>query len=358
VTAELVPAAAATEDERWLTELKLVGQWLLEHSGNTLAAYSSSIGWPYRTNGTWRGYQSARNGVTWLGWCHTNGVYLLDAKRIHILAWIEAVNASRHPDSGEPLAKRSRAQLVSTASSFYTWAMHEGHTESNPVALINRRKKQLNVSHDPSASRSLSATESQAMIAAADNDPVQFTRPRTAAIIALLFCCGPRVGEVCNAKLSDMRVQDGRRVLRTVAKGGKELLFALPPQVCTRLDAYLATREDISRLPARRGEGSGSSIPLIATSTGKPLGRGEVRTLVKRIARFAGLDDPQSVYPHVARHTYITEARRLGYSGDVIQHSVGHAHIEQTDKYGKHIINIEKSPAYGVAEAFAPERQS
>jgi len=236
--------------------------------------------------------------------------------------------------------------------------MHEGHTESNPVALINRRKKKLNASRDPSASRSLSVAETQAMIAAADRDPVQAVRARTAAVISLLFCCGPRVGEVCNATLADMRVQDGKRVLRTQVKGGKEVIFALPPLVCDRIDAYLATREDITRLPARRGTVSASTTPLIATATGKPLGRGEVRTLVKRIATLAGLDDPKSVHPHVARHTYITEARRQGYAGDVIQHSVGHANIEQTDKYGKHIINIEKSPAYGVAEAFEPQRTS
>lgn len=164
--------------ERWAAGLRLVGAWLMEQSGNTRAAYSDSIGWPYRPDGTWRGYHTTRNGMTWLGWCHTRGVHLFNAKRVHVLAWVDDTTASRS-DTGQ--------------------------------------------------------------------------------------------------------------------------------------------------------------------------------TLSKRIATLAGLDDPQSVHPHVARHTYITEARRQGYAGDVIQHSVGHANIEQTDKYGKHIINIEKSPAYGVAAAFEPQ---
>lgn len=350
----LVPVTAGdTNAERWAAGLKLVEAWLMEQSGNTRAAYSSGIGWPYRPNGTWRGYATTRNGQSWLNWCHHAGVHLLDAERVHILAWIDDFTASRSPN-GQALSKRSRAQLVSTVSSFYKWAMYSGHTKFNPVALVDRRKKQLNASKDPSPTRSLTVDETQAMLAAADRDPVQAVRLRTSTIIAFLFCIGLRVGELCKATLGDMRVQDGHRVLYVELKGSKPHFFVLPPEVCTRVDAYLASREDITRLPALRSRGTASTTPLIATSTGKPLGRGEVRTLVKRVARLAGLDDPHSVYPHVARHTFITEARRLGYAGDSIQHHVGHADVSSTDRYGMHVINLEKSPAYGVAEAFAP----
>lgn len=354
MTAELVPTTTFDADpHRWAAGIHFVGEWLAEHSGHTRAAYADAIGWPYRPAGTWRGYHTTRNGHTWLNWCHGAGIHLLDAKRIHVLAWIDAFTTSLNA-RGEPLSKRSRAQLVSAASSFYRWAMHNGHTEINPVALVDRRKKQLNTSRDPSPSRSLFEAETQALIVAADDDPVKSVRLRTSAIIALLFCVGPRVGELCNATLADMRVMDGRRALYSQLKGSKEHFFALPPEVCARIDAYLASREDITRLPARRGSTGASTTPLIATSRGKPMGRGEVRTLVKRIAKLAGLDDPQSVHPHVGRHTFITEARRLGYAGDTIQQHVGYADIATTDKYGKHIINIENSPAYGVAARFAP----
>jgi integrase/recombinase XerD len=351
MTADLVPTSVSNPDqERWDATLRLVGEWLMEHSGNTRTAYADSIGWPYRPDGTWRGYHTPRKGVTWLNWCHHAGVHLFAAKRLHVLAWIEQFPTVN-------LAKRSRIQLVSTTSSFYKWAMQDGHTESNPVALINRRKKQLQVSRDPSPTRSLSAEETQALIAAADRDPVQAVRLRTSAIIALLFMVGPRVGEICNATLSDMRVQDGRRVLLREVKGGKRHLFALPPEVCTRIDAYLDGRDDLNRLPVRRGADLASVTPLFATKTGRPFNRREVLTLVKRVARLAGLDDPDGIHPHVARHTFITEARRLGYAGDEIQRAVGHADLAQTDKYGTHILNLKKSPAYGVAAQFAPEER-
>jgi integrase/recombinase XerD len=355
MTAELIPTVAFDADwERWDAGLRLVGAWLLEHSGNTRTAYADAIGWPYiirdsERRGDWRGY-TTRKGRTWLDWCHNAGIHLFDARRLHVLAWIDHVTASS-------LSKRSRIQLVSSASSFYKWAMEEGHTESNPVALISRRKKQLQVSRDPSPTRSLSAEETRALIAAADRDPVRAVRLRTSAIIALLFMVGPRVGEICNATLADMRVQDGRRVLLREVKGGKRHLFALPPEVCDRIDTYLAVRDDLNRLPVRRGADLASVTPLFATKTGRPFNRREVLTLVKRVARLAGLDDPDGIHPHVARHTFITEARRLGYAGDEIQRAVGHADLAQTDKYGTHIINLEKSPAYGVAARFAPEGQ-
>lgn len=346
---DLVPTTAFDADqERWDAALRLVGEWLMEHSGNTRIAYADCIGWPYLSDGTWRGYHAVRQGVTWLNWCHNAGVHLFDAKRLHVLAWIEQFPTVN-------LSKRSRIQMVSTTSSFYKWAMQDGHTELNPVAMINRRKKQLQVSGDPSSTRSLSAEETQAMIAAADHDPVQAVRLRTSAIIALLFCVGPRVGEICQATLSDMRVQDGRRVLLREVKGGKRHLFALPPEVCTRIDVYLAARNDLNRLPVRRGADLASATPLFVTAKGKPFNRREVLTLVKRVARLAGLDDPDGIHPHVARHTFITEARRLGYAGDEIQRAVGHANLAQTDKYGIHVINLEKSPAYGVAARFAPD---
>lgn len=349
-----VEPSLSAEDERWQALLQLVGQWLVEYSGHSRTAYADAVGWPYRADGTWRGYAATRCGMGWLAWCWANGLHPFDAKRLHVLAWIEAFTAVKHPDTGESISKRSRAQMVSTASSFYVWAMHDGHTELNPVALVDRRKKGLQATKDPSPTRSLSKDEVHALIRAADRDPVESVQLRTSAIIALLFQVGPRVSEICNATLADMYTQDGRRVLRSEIKGHKEHIFALPPQVCARIDAYLASRRDLDRLPARRGRGSASTTPIFATSTGKSMKREEVGVLVKRIAELAGLDNPHTVHPHVARHSFITEARRQGFANDSIQHAVGHGYGSTTARYGVHIINLERSPAYGVADAFEP----
>lgn len=344
---ELAPATSFDADaERWATGLHLVGQWLVEYTGNSRATYADAIGWPYRPNGGWRGYEAVRRGLGWLGWCHGQGLHLLDAKRLHVLAWVGVINTSG-------LAKRSRAQMLSAAASFYTWATHEGHAEHNPAGDIDRKKQGLRTGQDPSGSRSLSAEEVRAILQAADNDPVTYVRLRSAAVVALLLV-GPRVSEICRATLADMKVMDGARALHVVLKGGRDHWFALPPMVCHRVDAYLVDRKDVQRLPARRGEVSASTTPLIATASGAPIGRGEVLGLVKRLARQSGIDDPASVHPHVFRHTYITEARRQGHLTDEIRASVGHAYSSTTDRYGKHVLALQRSPAYGVAAMFEP----
>lgn len=346
VPAEPLPSP---DDERWQRGLHLVGQWLVEFAGNSRTTYADAIGWPYRRSGEWRGYHAIRGGLGWVGWCHTNGVHLFDAGRLHALAWVQAINGSN-------LSKHSRAQMVASAASFYAWAAYEGHTEHNPITLIDRKKQGLRIGRGPASSRSLNAEEARAMLAAADHDPVESVRLRSAAVVALLMV-GPRVSEICRAMLSDMKVIDGKRALHVVLKGGKDHYFALPPMVATRLDAYLASRQDIARLPARRGEVSASTTPLIATSTGRPMKREEVGVLVKRLARMAGVDDPASVHPHVFRHSYITECRRQGYATDEIKDSVGHAYSSTTDRYGTHILALERSPAWGVAEAFEPRAE-
>lgn len=341
---EIVPVAAFDANaERWTAALLLVGEWLMEHSGNTRAAYADAIGWPYGQSGQWRGY-TTRKGRTWLAWCHSRGVHLFDAVRFHALAWMEVVNASG-------LSKRSRGQMLSAASSFYIWATDEGRAERNPIATINRGKQGLRTSHDPSRTRSLSKAEAAAILQAADSDPVEGVRLRSAAIVSLLLV-GPRVSEICRATLADLTVMDGRRALHVTLKGGADHYFALPPMVCQRLDHYVAARRDLDLLPARRDQPSAFSVPLVATATGRPVNRREVSVLVKRLAKSARIEDPDSIHPHVFRHTYITEARRQGHATAEIQHSVGHRQSSTTDRYGTHIIALERSPAYGVAEAF------
>lgn len=370
---DLVPVSPApsADDEQWQRGLALVGAWLMDQDGNTLTTYADAIGYPRyvdevpdRTdrNGTvskpghkpgdWRGSATLRYGVTWLHWCATNGVHLFDAQRVHIQAWLAAVNAAKHPTTGKPLSKTSKAHMLSTVSSFYRWAMQEGYTESNPAELVNRAKKGLSTRHDKSNSRSLSRAEAAQMQRAADNDPVEAVRLRSAAIIALLFTTGMRASELCGVTLDKMYVQDGQRVIEVTLKGGRKHVFPMSPGVKRRVDAYLASRADVNRTPARRGQVSAATTPLFMTNRGLPMNRREVLRLVKRLALTAGLDDPGKVYTHAARHTVITEVRRGGRSNEDAQHLVGHLWADTTERYGEHILRLADSPVFDVAKAF------
>lgn len=342
------------DGERWDNALGLVGQWLTEQSTATRLTYADAVGYPYHpVTGSWRDTSELRNGVAWLPWCAHQSLHLLDATRQDVLAWLEVAEHAPHPMTGKLLSKGSRAQMVSAVSSFYKWAVQEGHTEVQPVQ-INRQKKGLNTSKDASPTHSLDRTEVARLQEAADHDPVREVRARTSALIATLFSVGLRASELCNLDLADMAVMQGQRVLWLVLKGGKRHVVPLPGYAAERVDAYLAQRSDLTTLPAVRGQTGGDRRPLFATASGGRMQRSEVLRLTKRIAVLAGLDDPNSVHPHVARHSWITTARELGIEPSVIQEHVGHVDGKTTARYGKHALNVANSPASRVADAYYP----
>lgn len=359
---DLVPVEPllSADDERWQRGLTLVSEWLREQKLNARSAYADSIGWPYTLGGKSRvvtdPIEGVRYGATWLAWCYITGTPIFDAKRADITRWLDGVDAVRcrrpGPNFGKPLTKASKAHMLSAVSSFYLWAMQEGHAESNPAALVNRSKRGLNTSKDKSNSRSLSRPEVKAMVTAADNDPIEAVRLRSSAIISLLFTTGMRVSELCAPTLAQSYVQDGQRVIEVTLKGGRIHLFPVARGVARRIDAYLASRNDVDRLPAQRGQMSTATTPLFATNSELPMNRREVLRLVKRLAVLAELDDPGKVYTHAARHSVITEVRRGGGSNEDAQALVGHLSPGTTARYGEHILALGNSPVFRVAEAF------
>lgn len=347
----LVEPSPSADDERWQGGLALVGAWLLEQSGNTRIAYADSIGWPYTPSGNPR-KTPPRYGASWLGWCYRNHLDLFAARRLHVLAWIEAVDAARHPVKNTPLETRSKAHMISAVSAFYTWAMQEGHTEVNPAALVNRKKKKMSASQEASPTRSLSVIEVAHLLDAADRDLVESVRLRSSAIMWLLFNVGLRVSELCNLNLSDRVVLDGDWALRVTLKGDRVHDEALPDAALERLERYLTSRHDIVKVPARRGDVS-ADVPMFVTNRGERMNRREVLRLVKRLAKAAGLRSPETVHPHVARHSFASEARRRDIEDSRLQNHFGHLQGATTARYGQHVANVANSPAHVVAASYA-----
>src|SRR5207248_7417434 len=127
---------------------------------------------------------------------------------------------------------------------------------------------------------------------AADNDPVESVRLRSAVIVAFLFRVGLRVSELCNLTMGDLTRNGGSRVAWVTLKGNRRHPYKIPVDVERRMNAYLASR-GIGNAIARRGEsGDSSSVPVIATSSGGPMHRTEVDALVKRLAKHAGIEEP------------------------------------------------------------------
>lgn len=351
-----VPLGSSAQAAEWERALEYVREWLATHAGNSRVGYADALGYPlHPETGARRDVSRLRNGVAWLPWCAAHGVPPLHATRRHVLAWIEAIAKTPHPRSGRLLSKTSRAHMVSAVSSFYTYTTQDGHTAANPVQ-INRKKLGLATAADTSPTRSLTRDEVAALQQAADADRITAQRPRSSALIAVLFEVGLRVSELVGLRLADMGVMQGARVLWLTLKGSRRHVVVLPADAAGRVDAYLGTRTDLDTRPAVPGAVNPSSPPLFATATGKPVQRSEVLRLVRRLAKQAGLASPDTIHPHTARHTWITTAREVGIEPSVIQDHVGHVDGKTTARYGRHALSVADSPVGKVADAYARAR--
>ena len=59
----------------------------------------------------------------------------------------------------------------------------------------------------------------------------------------------------------------------------------------------------------------------------------QVRNLVKKYARKAGIPNPERVHPHMLRHTCATLLRRKGVPLRIVQKILGHSSIKTTEIY-------------------------
>ncbi|WP_372672677.1 tyrosine-type recombinase/integrase [Amycolatopsis kentuckyensis] len=353
VRAEAVPAQVRDEaGDRWQRELAIVGAWLKEVGGDTKATYRDAIGYPYDQYETWRDTSRLRNGVTWLTWCARNGVHLFEAKRVHVVEWAQALNDTPHPETGLPLPHSTRGHTFTAASAFYTWAMQAGLTEMNPMALVNRKNLKVDMPRGTkSTTRSLTREEVGALLAAADKDPAADVALRTSAMIWFLFACAPRVTEMITLRVNKIRRTHGVRVVDLVLKGDRVHTLTVPPEAYERLERYLESRGIGSAIALR---GTASAPPLLfVTSTGKPLARSAVNATLERIARLAGIEEPETVTSHVARHTVITEGRRQGLSDEELQALIGHLQKETTGRYGNQFFDPASSPGLAIASSFS-----
>lgn len=115
----------------------------------------------------------------------------------------------------------------------------DGTDRANPAAIDPRKKPRAD-QRRVHAPRDCPAPKAEALLA--DLAP----RPPAAAIVALLLYTGLRVGELAGADVEQPGHDRGHRVLKLTAKVGGERLVALPAPVTRRLDAYLATRTDLT----------------------------------------------------------------------------------------------------------------
>ncbi len=142
--------------------------------------------------------------------------------------------------------------------------------------------------------------------------------PTTRALIATLFYTGMRVGELCSLALDDVRLEEGRVLVRR-GKGGKSRFIPLHSKLVPVLRHYgEQVRPDVD------------SDRFFSTSSGRMSTRW-ASLLIERERHRQGITDPLT--PHSLRHAFATELYKKGVDLRKLQALLGHSSLQTLEVY-------------------------
>ena len=210
---------------------------------------------------------------------------------------------------------RSRARILSSLRSYYSFLRMDGYISGNPVENIQ----------SPAIGRHLpdvlALEEIDSMINAIDLSAAEGQRNR--AIIETMYSCGLRVSELCSLRLSDLYLDD--EFVRVLGKGGKQRLVPVSSRAIAELQAYMAERASMNIAPGCE------DYIFLSYRRGKPLSRITVFHIVKELVAAVGIN--KNVSPHTFRHSFATHLLEGGANLRAIQSMLGHESISTTEIY-------------------------
>lgn len=221
-------------------------------------------------------------------------------------------------------APATLARKLSTLRGFTRHLTESGILAADPAQGLPgpRRRRRL--------PRVLSLSDVDTLVAATDGtDPLSL---RDRLILELLYGCGLRSMELVALRLGDVQAAQAQIVVR--GKGGKTRLVPLGEEAAAALRRYLERgRGELERQATFAGRHAAAprrEATLLVSRTGRPLLTSDVRRLVVKYSRLAGID-PAS--PHMLRHAYATHMLERGADLRVIQELLGHASVSTTQVY-------------------------
>jgi integrase/recombinase XerD len=240
----------------------------------------------------------------------------LDAEAGHTLdatteADLRGYIAARH---GETRATTANRRLT-VFKRYFRWALREHRLQQDPTLKLLSARQPLRVP------KSLSEAQVEALLAAPPVAEPLGLRDR--AMLELMYASGLRVSELVGLPGTALNLRQG--VLRVLGKGNKERLVPLGEEAQHWLERYLAqARPQLA--------GGRAALPLFLTAGGEALSRQQFWSLVKTLARRAGID-PARVSPHGLRHSFATHLLNRGADLRALQMLLGHASLSTTQIY-------------------------
>jgi integrase/recombinase XerD len=170
--------------------------------------------------------------------------------------------------------------------------------------------------------------ERQALLA--QPNPKCPTGFRNLTLLSVMLDCGLRESEALHLRVKDVDWKKGTLFVRQ-GKGHKDRRLGIPSATF----ALLVVWKD------KRPYAVATDL-LFATLKGEPIDARYVRTMVKRLAKQAGIE--KDVHPHTLRHTFATDLYRRTRDILLVSKALGHASLQPTQIY-THLANDDVTEA-------------
>lgn len=211
-------------------------------------------------------------------------------------------------------ARATLARRAATARTFSAWAHRAGLVATDPGAALASPKPHRRL---PAVLRT---DQVEQLMPTADGaaDPLPV---RDRLVLELLYATGARISELCGLDVAD--VDQGRRIVRVLGKGGRErtVPYGEPAEAALR-DWLRHARPELV--------GPRSGDALLLGAKGGRLQTAVARRIVAAAARAAGL--PRTT-PHGLRHSAATHLLEGGADLRSVQELLGHAALSSTQLY-------------------------
>lgn len=213
------------------------------------------------------------------------------------------------------LGDRTQARIISGIRAFYSYLLVENLVDDDPTELIEGPKLKRKI---PDV---LTIEEINLMINAIDLSDDLGHRNR--AMIETLYSCGLRVSELITLKLSNFFPDI--EYVKVLGKNNKERIVPMSKEAIHHNQLY------INNLRNKLDIKAGHEDFMYLNRRGRALSRVMVFTIVKNLAKLAGID--KKVSPHTFRHSFATHLVEGGADLRAVQEMLGHESIITTEIY-------------------------